>query len=82
MLSYPVLAESLSPRRTALIVWDLQVGLAGQAVNRAVLAEQVPKLISGARAAGCRGDLEPACWFSCGSVVPGSAQDGNAPAGS
>ena len=54
MSGYVTLKESLDASRTALIIWDLQAGLAGQADNRAVLAEQVPKLIAGARAAGCR----------------------------
>jgi nicotinamidase-related amidase len=54
MSSYPTLAESLDPSRTALIAWDLQAGLAGHAANSSVLAKQLPNLISGARAAGCR----------------------------
>ena len=54
MSSFTSLEESLHPRRTALVMWDLQVGLAGQASNRAALAQTVPALLSGARAAGCR----------------------------
>lgn len=54
MSSGAILAESLHPRRTALVVWDLQAGIAGNAANKAELEAQLPRLISGARAAGCR----------------------------
>lgn len=48
------LEQCLDPARSALVLWDLQVGLAGAASNREQLAVQVPRLIAGARAAGCR----------------------------
>jgi nicotinamidase-related amidase len=53
MSSFATLKESLHPSRTALVVWDLQQALAGNAANHAALAENVPALIAGARAAGC-----------------------------
>jgi nicotinamidase-related amidase len=48
------LARSLDPSRTALIVWDLQVGLAGAAADQARLSERIPRLVFAARHAGCR----------------------------
>lgn len=48
------LEQCLDPGRTALVLWDLQVGLAGAAANHDELAKQVPRLVEGARAAGCR----------------------------
>lgn len=57
MSSGPTLAEAIDPRRTALVVWDLQAGMAGHAANQAELEVRVPQLIAGARAAGC-----PVIW--------------------
>jgi nicotinamidase-related amidase len=46
------LEDFLAPERTALILWDFQVGLAGHAVNRAQLQEAATRLIAAAEDAG------------------------------
>lgn len=46
------LTEVLAPERTALIVWDMQVGIAGRALNLSSLRPAVDSLLQAARAAG------------------------------
>jgi nicotinamidase-related amidase len=48
------LAEACTPRRTALLVYDLQVGIVSQIVNGAAVVAQVKSLLEVARAAGLR----------------------------
>jgi nicotinamidase-related amidase len=45
-------AELVAPARTALVLWDLQKGLAGKATNVATLAPNAAALIAAADAAG------------------------------
>lgn len=45
-------AELVAPARTALVLWDLQKGLAGKASNVATLAPNAAALIAAADAAG------------------------------
>src|SRR5262245_21688468 len=48
------LAEACNPRRTALLVYDMQVGIIGQIRNGRELVERVKQLLESARAAGLR----------------------------
>lgn len=48
------LAEMLAPRTTALIVYDMQVGVLGQIADADCVIRQVRRLLDGARAAGLR----------------------------
>lgn len=47
-------SEVLRPETTALLVWDLQVGLGGQAINIADLKPKLLLLLAAARQAGVR----------------------------
>jgi nicotinamidase-related amidase len=46
------LEDFLAPERTALILWDFQLGLAGRAINRAQVEEAGKRLIAAAEDAG------------------------------
>jgi nicotinamidase-related amidase len=46
------LAELVDPRSTALVMWDMQKGLAGQAPNAGQLAQNGRRLVDAADAAG------------------------------
>jgi len=46
------LEEFLAPDRTALVLWDLQKGLAGKAINTLAVQEHARQLIAAADAAG------------------------------
>jgi len=48
------LAEACSPKRTALLVYDMQVGIIGQIQNGQELVQRVKQLLETARAAGLR----------------------------
>jgi biuret amidohydrolase len=48
------LAEACSPRRTALVVYDMQVGIIQQIKNGAELVARVRRVVDAARAAGLR----------------------------
>lgn len=48
------LAETCNPRRTALLVYDMQVGIIGQIRNGGELVARVKRLLETARAAGLR----------------------------
>src|SRR5688500_1052697 len=47
------LAEFIPPDKTALVMWDMQVGLAGRASNAARMQEAAHRLISATDDAGC-----------------------------
>src|SRR5262247_3379621 len=48
------LAETCNPRRTALLIYDMQVGIIGQIQNGRELVARVKQLLEAARAAGLR----------------------------
>ena len=48
------LAETCNPRRTALLVYDMQVGIIGQIQNGPELVTRVKHVLETARAAGLR----------------------------
>jgi len=48
------LAEACNPKRTALLVYDMQVGIIGQIQNGQELVQRVKQLLETARAAGLR----------------------------
>ena len=60
------LADACDPRRTALIVYDMQEGVLGQIGQREEIIARVTDLLAAARGAGLR-------VFSCGTCqCPGS----------
>jgi biuret amidohydrolase len=48
------LAEACNPRRTALLIYDMQVGILGQIANGREMVSRVKELLEIARAAGLR----------------------------
>ena len=48
------LEEIISPQNTALVVYDMQVGIAGQIKNGQEITEKVSRILAAARAAGVR----------------------------
>lgn len=48
------LEEIISPQNTALIVYDMQVGIVGQIKNGQEIAQKVRRVVAAARAAGVR----------------------------
>jgi nicotinamidase-related amidase len=48
------LEEIISPRNTALIVYDMQVGIVGQVKNGQEVVQKVSRVVAAARAAGVR----------------------------
>ena len=48
------LDEIITPRNTALIVYDMQVGIVKQIKNGQDIAQQVSRLVSAARSSGVR----------------------------
>jgi nicotinamidase-related amidase len=48
------LAETCNPRRTALLVYDMQLGIIGQIQNGQAVVARVKDVLDAARAAGLR----------------------------